>query len=132
MSKYEPLWKYVKEHNKDEYKLSFEEVKKIVGFEFDHAFLTFKKELSEYGYEFKKLSLKEKWVMIVKKNKQILKSVKYIVITVKLIEHKLQLYYTEDNRMIICQINDMKLLPEYIQHKSEKDAEHSANAALFK
>jgi hypothetical protein len=67
MSKYDPLWKYVKENNKDEYKLSFEEVKKIVGFEFDHAFLTFKKELLDYGYEFKKLSLKEKWVMIVKK-----------------------------------------------------------------
>ena len=46
MSKYDPLWKYVKENNKDEYKLYFEEVKKITGFEFDHAFLTFKKELS--------------------------------------------------------------------------------------
>ena len=45
MSKYEPLWKYIKENNKDEYKLSFEEVKKITGFEFDHAFLTYKKEL---------------------------------------------------------------------------------------
>lgn len=67
MSKYDPLWKYVKENNKDEYKLSFEEVKKIVGFEFDHAFLTFKKELLDYGYEFKKLSLKEKWVMIIKR-----------------------------------------------------------------
>ena len=32
-----------------------------------YAFLTFKKELNNYGYEFKKLSLKEKWVMIVKK-----------------------------------------------------------------
>ncbi len=40
MSKYDLLWKYVKENNKDEYILSFEEVKKIVGFEFDHAFLT--------------------------------------------------------------------------------------------
>ena len=28
MSKYEPLWKYIKENNKEEYKLSFEEVKK--------------------------------------------------------------------------------------------------------
>jgi hypothetical protein len=56
MSKYEPLWNYVKEHNKDEYKLSFEEVKKITGFEFDHAFLSFKKELPAYGYEFEKLS----------------------------------------------------------------------------
>ena len=54
MSKYEPLWKYLKEHNKDEYKLSFDEVKKITGFEFDHAFLSFKKELPDYGYEFKK------------------------------------------------------------------------------
>ena len=67
MSKYNPLWKYVKENNKDEYKLSFEEVKKIVGFEFDHASLTYKKELLDYGYEFKKLSLKEKWVMIIKR-----------------------------------------------------------------
>lgn len=66
MSKYESLWNYVKEHNKDEYKLSFEEVKKITGFEFDHAFLSFKKELLSYGYEFKKLSLKEKWVWIVR------------------------------------------------------------------
>ena len=51
MSKYEPLWRYVKENNKEEYKLSFEEVK----------------ELPDYGYEFKKLSLKEKWVWIIKK-----------------------------------------------------------------
>ena len=67
MSKYEPLWKYVKENNKDEYKLSFDEVKKIVGFDFDHAFLTYKKELLDYGYVFKKPSLKERWVWIVRK-----------------------------------------------------------------
>ena len=67
MSKYDPLWKYIKDNNKDEYKLSFDEVKEITGFEFDHAFLTFKKEMLYYGYEFKRLSLKEKWVMIVKK-----------------------------------------------------------------
>ncbi len=29
MSKYEPLWKYIKDNNKDEYKLSFDEIKKI-------------------------------------------------------------------------------------------------------
>ena len=69
MSKYDSLWKYVKENNKEEYKLSFDEVKKITGFNFDHAFLSFKKELLDYGYEFKRLSLKEKWVMIVKKHK---------------------------------------------------------------
>ena len=45
----------------------FDEVAKITGFPFYHAFLSFKKELPNYGYEFKKLSLKEKWVWIVKK-----------------------------------------------------------------
>ena len=70
MSKYEPLWNYVKKHNKDEYKLSFDEVKEITGFDFDHAFLTYKKELLDYGYEFKKLSLKERWVCIVKHNNE--------------------------------------------------------------
>ena len=53
ISKYEPLWKYIKDNNKDEYKLSFEEVKKIVGFNIDHAFLIYKKELLDFGYEFK-------------------------------------------------------------------------------
>ena len=67
MSKYESLWRYIKENNKEEYKLSFDEVKRITGFDLDHAFLTYKKELLEYGYEFKKLSLKEKWVWIIKK-----------------------------------------------------------------
>lgn len=67
MSKYEPLWEYVRDNGKDEYRLSFDEVKAIVGFDFDHAFLTYKKELPDYGYEFKRLSLKEKWVWIVKK-----------------------------------------------------------------
>ena len=68
MSKYNSLWNYVKKNNIDEYKLSFEEVKKIVVFDFDHAFLSLIKELLDYCYKFKKLSLKEKWVMIVKKD----------------------------------------------------------------
>ncbi len=67
MSKYQPLWDYIVKNKKDEYKLSFDEVKKITGFKFDHAFLSFKKELLDYGYEFKRLSLKEEWVLIVKK-----------------------------------------------------------------
>ena len=48
MSKYEPLWRYVKDNNKEEYKLSFDEVAKITGFPFDHAFLSFKKELPDF------------------------------------------------------------------------------------
>ena len=51
MSKYEPLWKYIKENNKENYKLTYEEIKNILGFEIDHSFLKYKKELKEYGYE---------------------------------------------------------------------------------
>lgn len=63
MSKYEPLWKYLKENNKDDYKLSYEEIKNIIGFEIDHSFLTYKKEAKEYGYEVGKISMKEKTIM---------------------------------------------------------------------
>lgn len=51
MSKYKPLWEYLKETNKEYYKLSYNEIKEILGFEIDHSFLTNKKELKEYGYE---------------------------------------------------------------------------------
>lgn len=63
MSKYEPLWRYLKVNKKDSYKLSYEEIKKILGFDIDHSFLTYKKESKEYGYEVGKISMKEKTVM---------------------------------------------------------------------
>lgn len=66
MSKYGPLWHYIITNQKDQYKLSFDEIKSILGFEIDHAFLTFKKELIPYGYEVVKISLKEKWVLFSK------------------------------------------------------------------
>ncbi len=61
MSKYEPLWQYLKD-NENTTKLSYEEIKSILGFEIDHSFLTYKKELIEYGYEVEKISMKEKVV----------------------------------------------------------------------
>ena len=45
MSKYEPLWKYIKDNKKENYKLTYEEIKNILRFEIDHSFLTYKKEL---------------------------------------------------------------------------------------
>lgn len=63
MSKYEPLWNYLKENNKDDYKLSYEEIRDILGFDIDHSFLTYKKEAKEYGYEVGKISMKEKTVI---------------------------------------------------------------------
>ena len=63
MSKYEPLWKYLEDNNKEKYILSYEEIKNILGFEINHSFLTYKKEAKEYGYEVGKISMKEKTVM---------------------------------------------------------------------
>ena len=63
MSKYEPLWKFINENQKDSYKLTYEEIKDILGFEIDHSFLTYKKELINYGYEVRKISMKEKTVI---------------------------------------------------------------------
>jgi len=67
MSKYKPLWKYIKDNGNDDYKLSFDEIRNILGFEIDHSFLTYKKELKNYGYEVSKISMKDKFVML-KKN----------------------------------------------------------------
>lgn len=43
MSKYGPLFEYIKGNNKENYKLSYEEIRNILGFEIDHSFLTYKK-----------------------------------------------------------------------------------------
>lgn len=60
MSKYEPLWKYIIENNREDYKLIYDEIKASSEFEIDHSFLTYKKELIDYGYEVSKISIKEK------------------------------------------------------------------------
>lgn len=60
MSKYEKLWQYLKDIDKDECLLSFAEIKQILGFDIDHSFLIYKKEAKEYGYEVIKISLKDK------------------------------------------------------------------------
>lgn len=60
MSKYEPLWNYIRENQKENYKLTYEEIKNILGFEIDHSFLTYKKEAAKFGYEVGRISMKEK------------------------------------------------------------------------
>jgi len=62
MSKYEPLWKYVAEKNEDSLLLSYSEIEKTLGFPIDHSFLTYKKELSEYGFSVGKISMKNETV----------------------------------------------------------------------
>ena len=68
MSKYEPLWKHVKNIGESEVTLSFDEIYRICGFNIDHSFLTYKKELDNYGYEVAKISMKTKTVIIKKLN----------------------------------------------------------------
>lgn len=53
------MWNY--------YRLSFEEIKNILGAEIDHSFLKYKKELEMYGYKVNKISMKEKYVDFVKR-----------------------------------------------------------------
>ena len=66
MSKYEKLWKYVKESNEPQMVLTFDEIGEISGVPIDHSFLKYKKELSEYGYIVGKISMKAKTVLFVK------------------------------------------------------------------
>lgn len=66
MSKYVTLWEYLKENKLDSYKLSFEEIKDVLGFDIDHSFLKYKKEVSGYGYEVTKISIKEKFIIFKK------------------------------------------------------------------
>ena len=49
MSKYEPLWNWIKENSTDSFKLTFDEIEKIAGLPIDHSFLNCKKELLNYG-----------------------------------------------------------------------------------
>jgi hypothetical protein len=63
MSKYETLWEYVKKNGSQSLKLSFDEIKNILGIEIDHSFLNYKKELVQHGYQVGKISLKEKTVL---------------------------------------------------------------------
>ena len=65
MSKYEPLWNCVKEKEND-FILNYEQVEKILGFPIDHSFLTFKKELTNYGWQVGKISTKNKNVKFIK------------------------------------------------------------------
>ncbi len=60
MSKYEPLWEYVKAHAPAE--LTFDEVRRICGFPIDHAFLNCKSELAAYGFRVGKISMKSRTV----------------------------------------------------------------------
>lgn len=59
MSKYDTLWKWIRENGTDSFRLTYAEIEKIAGLPLDHSFLKYKKELADYGYEVVKISMKE-------------------------------------------------------------------------
>lgn len=67
MSKYQKLWKYIKEQSNETLKLIYDEIENIAGIPLDHSFLTYKKELLEFGWQVKKIYMKEKSVEFIKK-----------------------------------------------------------------
>ncbi len=68
MSKYNSLWEYVQKNGSQSFKLTFEEIQDIAGIPIDHSFLKYKKELTEYGYQVGKISMKEQTVIFNKIN----------------------------------------------------------------
>ncbi|HOE35493.1 MAG: hypothetical protein GX415_05255 [Chloroflexi bacterium] len=62
MSKYDVLWQYIKSRDEKAFKLTFDEIADILGFQIDHSFLNYKKDLAVFGYQVEKISLKEHWI----------------------------------------------------------------------
>lgn len=63
MSKYSRLWEYVSTNESSSFKMTFNEIQEIAGIPIDHSFLTYKKELTEYGWQVGKISMKDQTVI---------------------------------------------------------------------
>lgn len=63
MSKFEPLWEHIHKRGESPCKMTFDEVRAVLGISIDHSFLKYKKELEAYGYAVGKISLKEQTVI---------------------------------------------------------------------
>ena len=63
MSKYDALWTYVQKDGSPTIKLTFAQIQEIAGIPMDHSFLKYKKELTDYGYQVGKISMKEQTVI---------------------------------------------------------------------
>lgn len=66
MSKYNSLWEYIHTTGDQSLKLTFEQINTIAGIPLDHSFLNYKKELTAYGYQVSKISMKEQTVLFTK------------------------------------------------------------------
>lgn len=66
MSKYNALWDYVRSQSAPLLTLSFDEIQQIAGISIDHSFLQYKKELTAYGWQVQKISMKGQTVCFAK------------------------------------------------------------------
>lgn len=62
MSKYNPLWEHIANCKDNELLLTYDEIEQILGFPIDHSFLTYKKDLLDFGWQVQKISIKNKTV----------------------------------------------------------------------
>ena len=70
MSIFDSLWNWIQNNGNERFSLTFAEIEKIAGLPIDHSFLTYKKELLEYGYKVGKISMKEQTVMFEKSKEE--------------------------------------------------------------
>lgn len=66
MSKYHELWKYIRGQKSSSIILTFDKIGEIAGVPLDHSFLGYKKELTEYGWQVGKISMKQQTVLFEK------------------------------------------------------------------
>ena len=66
MSRYSHLWEWIRDNGSDSFSLRFDEIEQIAGIPVDHSFLTYKKELQDYGWQVGKISLKQQTVTFLK------------------------------------------------------------------
>lgn len=66
MSRYAPLWQYIWESGQPQLTLTFDAIEEIAGVPLDHSFLNDKKELTEFGYAVRKISMKNRMVVFVR------------------------------------------------------------------
>ena len=67
MSKYDTLWRYIRDMGEAKLTSTFDEIGQIAGVPLDHSFLKYKKELCDYGYEVVKISMKAQTVLFAKR-----------------------------------------------------------------
>ena len=66
MSKYDALWEYMQKNGQESLQLTCEEIKEIAGVPIDHSFWKYIMELTEYGYQVGKISMKNETVLFTK------------------------------------------------------------------